>query len=111
MTIVPYPATTALSDLPPLPSSLFALLLPYLRPLLTWLSDQYCARMLQEERAHLLVQIARYYDLTPVVEQYAAYYSSKVLRLVHPRNVNRFHKLMVYTKHVSVSRYQFLWVE
>jgi hypothetical protein len=74
MPIVAYPANTAQSDLPPVPPVLFALLAPYLAPLLTWLSDQFCARMLQDERDHPLVQIAQHYDLTSVIDQCAAYY-------------------------------------
>jgi hypothetical protein len=45
MTTVTYPATADQTDLPPVPPTLFALLAPYLEPLLTWLSDQFYARM------------------------------------------------------------------
>jgi hypothetical protein len=82
MTIVAYPATADQADLPPVPPTLFALLALYLEPLLTWLSDQFCARMLREEADHPLVQLAQHYDLQPVIAQCAAYHhaSGRMLR-------------------------------
>jgi hypothetical protein len=76
MSIVAYPAQSAQSALPPVPPALFALLAPHLAPLLAWLSDQYLARMRQQEADHPLCLLAQHLDLAPVIAQCADYYHS-----------------------------------
>jgi hypothetical protein len=79
MSSIPQPSATADVGiaLPPMPPFLFALLAPYLSPLLAWLSDLCYTRLLQTEHDHPLVQLATTYDPQSVIAQCAAYHHDR----------------------------------
>jgi hypothetical protein len=60
-----------LPDLPPL---VLLLLGRYLQPILDWLSAGLYERLLAADRQHPLCQIARHYDMSPLIARCADYY-------------------------------------
>lgn len=70
-------APSSVSDLPPLPPFLLALLAPYLTVFIAWFNAQFAAQLLHQDADHPLLQIDQHYDLRPVVVACAPYHHAQ----------------------------------